>query len=114
MMRVATLLAVLLLAPITTVVAADPDAPAADSRAALVEQGKKLFVSQGCYGCHTVGAMGTPIGPDLTHEGRRRSEAYLLAWLRDPTSQKPTAHMPRIELAPGDIEALAAFLDSLR
>ena len=27
-----------------------------------VERGKQLFFKQGCYGCHTVGRIGTPIG----------------------------------------------------
>ena len=35
--------------------------------------------------------------------GRRRTEEYLLAWLEDPRLQKPTAHMPKIQLAPDEI-----------
>jgi cytochrome c oxidase subunit 2 len=110
----ATLLVILMLGFVTATLAAEPDAQAADSLAARVEQGKKVFMAQGCYGCHMVGTMGTPIGPDLSLEGRRRTEEYLLAWLEDPRLQKPTAHMPKIQLAPDEIEALAAFLSSLR
>ena len=33
---------------------------------------------------------------------------------RDPASQRPTAHMPKIQMAPGDADALAAYLSSLR
>ena len=42
----------------------------AQSREALVAQGRQLFTDKGCYGCHTVGATGTPIAPDLRRDGR--------------------------------------------
>ena len=88
---------------------------AAQGQEGQVEQGKKLFISQGCYGCHMVGAVGTSaIGPDLSHVGGRYTPEYLVRWLRDPVSQKPTAHMPRIHLTEFEVQALAAYLASLR
>ena len=78
------------------------------------DQGRRTFMEQGCYGCHTVGKMGTPIGPDLSYMGAKRSEEYLKNWLRDPASQRPSAHMPRLELTEPQIAALAAFLASLK
>lgn len=81
---------------------------------ALVAAGKQLFNDQGCHGCHTVGASGTPIAPDLSAVGSKHTEAYLRAWLRDPKQQKPRAHMPRLELTEAETRALAAYLSSLR
>jgi cytochrome c oxidase subunit 2 len=86
----------------------------AQDHTAPIEQGKQLFFKQGCYGCHTVGKVGTPIGPDLSHVGAQYPLAYLTGWLRDPASQKPTAHMPKIDLSEEEIQALAAYLSSLR
>ncbi|MGH8067115.1 MAG: c-type cytochrome [Candidatus Entotheonellia bacterium] len=86
----------------------------AQDRSTLIEQGKQLFFKQGCYGCHTVGKVGTPLGPDLSHVGAEHSLPYLAGWLRDPASQKRTAHMPKIELAEEEIQSLAAYLSSLR
>jgi len=86
----------------------------AQERSALIEQGKQLFFKQGCYGCHTIGKVGTPIGPDLSHVGAHYALPYLTGWLRDPASQKRTAHMPKIDLAEDEIQALAAYLSSLR
>jgi cytochrome c oxidase subunit 2 len=86
----------------------------AQDRLQLIGQGRKLFIDQGCYGCHTVGKMGTPIGPDLSQVGSKYPLSYLTEWLRDPMSQKPTAHMPKIELSEDEIRALAAYLSSLR
>lgn len=78
-----------------------------------VEQGRRLFVDQGCYGCHTIGAFGTPIGPDLSRLGVKYAPSYLEQWLRDPAVQRPAAHMPRLELTDPQVKALAAFLSSL-
>jgi cytochrome c oxidase subunit II len=90
-------------------------APAlAQDRSTLIEQGQQLFFKQGCYRCHTVGKVGTPIGLDLSHVGAQYSPSYLTGWLRDPASQKRTAHMPKIELTEEEIQALAAYLTSLR
>jgi cytochrome c oxidase subunit 2 len=86
----------------------------AQDRSALIAQGQQLFFKQGCYGCHMVGKVGTPIGPDLSRVGAERSLAYLTGWLRDPVSQKRTAHMPKIELTENEMQALAAYLASLR
>jgi cytochrome c oxidase subunit 2 len=77
-------------------------------------KGEQLFRIQGCYGCHIVGKFGTPIGPNLTHVGGKYSKAYFTRWLSDPESQRPNAHMPKLELDPAQIEALAAFLSSLQ
>ncbi len=62
MLRVVTLALLLWLAPVGTLVAQEP-----------AEQGKQYFMSNGCYGCHAVGRMGTPIGPDLSHVGAKYS-----------------------------------------
>jgi mono/diheme cytochrome c family protein len=88
-------------------------APAAD-RASLVKEGQAAFTAQGCNGCHTVGKTGTPIATDLTYVGTKYSEAQLRAWLSDPASQKPTAHMPKLTLTEAEITSLAAYLRSLR
>ena len=83
--------------------------------AALVLRGEGLFKEQGCYGCHTVGKFGTQgIAPDLSHVGAKHDVGYLTKWLKDPASQRPTAHMPKIGLSDDEAKALAAYLGSLR
>jgi cytochrome c oxidase subunit II len=106
MRRVATLaLSLLLLAAVPVVPSVAQDS---------TEQGKQYFMNNGCYGCHTVGRMGTPIGPDLSHVGAKYSLAYLQRWLRDPAEQRPSAHMPALELSDAHVTALAAYLSTLR
>ena len=88
---------------------------ATGARAAdATEAGRQVFFSQGCYGCHRIGIVGTPIANDLAHIGQKYSASQLVHWLRDPTSQKPTAHMPRLALSEQEIQALAAYLATLR
>jgi mono/diheme cytochrome c family protein len=86
----------------------------AQEREAAVAEGERLFRVQGCYGCHTVGRFGTPIGPDLSRVGFKYSKEYLVRWLSDPAAQRPNAHMPKLELDPAEIEALAAYLATRR
>ena len=79
-----------------------------------VQQGKRYFMDNGCYGCHTIGKMGTPIGPDLSKVGTKYSDAYIERWLKDPSAQRPNAHMPALELSEQQVKSLTAFLSSLR
>ena len=90
-----------------TAVAQSPNSPG-------VERGQAAFKNNGCYGCHMIGKAGTPIGPDLSQVGSKYSPDYLARWLRDPALQRPSAHMPALELTEDDMKALAAYLGSLR
>jgi mono/diheme cytochrome c family protein len=82
--------------------------------ATVAQRGEAAFKNNGCYGCHMIGKFGTPIGPDLSHVGRKYQPDYLARWLRDPAQQRPAAHMPALELTEADVQALAAYLGSLR
>ncbi len=93
-------------------------------------KGYQLFASKGCIGCHAI--QGYPgaasrVGPDLTHVGSR---GYIVAgwlpntpenmrrWLRDPNAVKPDNVMGTViklgTLKPDEIEALTAYLESLK
>ena len=97
------------LALVSLVVLATVAAASAQDRAA-VDAGQRTFMKQGCYGCHTIGKTGTPVGPDLSHVGAKYRPEYLARWLRDPSYLRPSTHMPALELSEDDISALATFL----
>jgi cytochrome c1 len=61
-----------------------------------------------------LGKAGTPIALDLSRIGKRYSESDLTKWLRDPSAQRPSAHMPKIQRTEPEVRALAAYLASLR
>ena len=84
------------------------------------------FVSadgNGCFICHTIegtSAQGT-IGPNLTGLRLRtmigsalvpNNAENLAAWIRNPTAIKPGALMPVVGLAPDEIAAVVAYLES--
>jgi cytochrome c553 len=78
--------------------------------ARLSEQGQRAFMNQGCYGCHRIGKVGTPIARDLSHVGAKYHSDYLERWLRNPSDVRPSTHMPTLELTDDDIRSIAAFL----
>jgi cytochrome c oxidase subunit 2 len=87
--------------------------------------GERVFLSNICVNCHTIRgttAAGTA-GPDLTHVGSRATiaagvlandVAHMRAWLADPQRYKPGSLMPRVPLSAADLDALAAYLGSLK
>lgn len=98
---------------------------AAAPAGAMAQRGRAVFVSRRCGVCHTVrGLTEGRGGPDLTHVGSRShlaagtlpaGPAQFAAWIADPQAHKPGARMPAAsDLAPGDLQALAAWLASLR
>jgi mono/diheme cytochrome c family protein len=96
---------------VATVCQAQSPSPSPDT---IVARGQAAFKNQGCYGCHVIGKFGTPIGPDLSTVGRKYQPDYLARWLRDPALQRPSAHMPALELSETEIRDLAAYLGGLR
>jgi cytochrome c oxidase subunit 2 len=103
----------LVLAALASVVAPSGTPIVAQEGETPASRGKALFTEKGCYGCHTIGAMGTPIGPDLSRAGRKYREADLARWLMEPSAPRPMRHMPKLELSETEARALAAFLASL-
>lgn len=100
-------------------------APAAQPTEPLAQQGYQVFMSKACVGCHTID--GTPaqgkVGPNLTHVGSRTTIAAgllentpedLARWLDNPPAIKPGSLMPRLGLTPDEIQALVAYLSSLK
>jgi cytochrome c oxidase subunit 2 len=88
-------------------------------------EGERVFLANICVSCHTIAgtaAAGTA-GPDLTHVASRATigagvlpndVTHMRAWLADPQRYKPGSLMPRVPLSDADLDALDAFLASLR
>jgi mono/diheme cytochrome c family protein len=86
---------------------------AAQPRSNAVQLGEISFKTNGCFNCHTIGKVGTPLGPDLSHIGTKYPGEYMARWLRDPALQRPNAHMPALDLSEAQVRALAAYPSSL-
>jgi len=91
----------------------------------LTQTGERVFLSGTCAMCHTIsgtGAGGT-VGPDLTHLASRRTIAAgtlpmttgnLAGWILDPQSIKPGVKMPPNQIDPQSLQALLAYLGTLK
>lgn len=88
-------------------------------------RGQQVFLAGTCAMCHAI--SGTPAkgrsAPDLTHVGSRRMLAansipnaigHMAGWIVDPQSIKPGNNMPSNPLPSDDLEALVAYLQSLK
>jgi cytochrome c oxidase subunit 2 len=100
--------------------------PAATPSEGAALRGRQVFMDQQCVSCHTIRggtqARGS-IGPDLTHLASRTTLAagtlpnrrgQLAGWVVDAPSIKPGVQMPAQALAPDDLQALLAYLETLR
>ena len=90
----------------------------------LAGRGKQEFANGACVGCHTINGLseGT-IGPNLTHFGSRTSIAgatyenttdNLAKWVAAPDKRKPGTLMLNLGLSPEQVNALVAYLQSLK
>ena len=61
-------------------------------------QGKTLFVSEGCGGCHTFKAAGTSgkTGPDLDQTLKGKDDAYIRESIVDPNATVAAGFQPGI------------------
>lgn len=91
----------------------------------IAAEGQRLFESTACVNCHTV--RGTPaqgsFGPDLTHLMSRDTIAAGVAantpenlrnWIRNPDLIKPGSLMPAMQLSDRELDAVTAYLETLR
>jgi cytochrome c oxidase subunit II len=97
--------------------------PAHPSDAASV--GQHIFETTACINCHAVAGTVADgrFGPDLTHLMSRDTIAAgaapntpetLKRWIRSPDSIKPGSLMPAMQLSDRDLDALTAYLETLR
>jgi mono/diheme cytochrome c family protein len=81
-------------------------------RAAL---GKQLYeVKYACQSCHTIGSIGGYVGPNLNNAGNWLTPAWIEAWLRNPQALVPDTIEPRRAFTDEEIQALTAYLLTLR
>ncbi len=91
----------------------------------VATEGKKVFEQVACINCHTV--AGTPangrFGPDLTHLMSRATIASgaavntpenLRRWIENPSAIKPGCLMPPMGLTKPQLDAVTAYMVSLR
>ncbi len=90
-----------------------------------VEEGRQVFMHNACISCHTInGTVATGrFGPNLTHVASRdtiasgsvpNTPANLRRFIDNPANFKPGALMPAMHLNNHDLDAVTAYLDTLK
>jgi cytochrome c oxidase subunit II len=91
----------------------------------VVSEGRRVFEITACINCHAVAgtvAKGR-FGPDLTHLMSRETIAAgaaqntpenLRRWIQKPDAIKPGSLMPAMELNDRELDAVTAYLETLR
>jgi len=90
-----------------------------------VAEGRNIFLHTACISCHTVAGTAATgrFGPDLTHVASRdtiasgavpNTPADLRAFIDDPANFKPGSLMPAMHLNDHDLDAVTAYLATLK
>ncbi len=93
----------------------------------LAAEGQQVYLNAGCTQCHVIDGVwdiqGDRIAPNLTHFASRNvfagaaltnNEENLKKWLANPPEIKPGTFMPNLELTEDEINALIAYLETLK
>ncbi len=100
-------------------------APASAPATPLQRRGEQVFLDGPCSSCHTLRGTGATgyLGPDLTHLASRTTlggltipnrRSYLTRWVVDSQHFKPGNKMPDLQLTGARLQALVAYLESLK
>jgi cytochrome c oxidase subunit 2 len=102
---------------------------AAQQRPAAIDEaayaGRRIFQRTSCVNCHAIAGTAAKgrFGPDLTHVMSRDTIAAglvpntrenLRRWIRNPDDIKPGSRMPAMNLTDQELDAVTAYLTSLR
>jgi len=90
-----------------------------------VRAGKRVFETTSCINCHAVSGTAADgrFGPDLSHLMSRatiasgaaeNTHANLRLWIQNPDAIKPGSLMPAMKLSDEDLDAVTAYLETLR
>ncbi len=88
-------------------------------------EGKLVFEHTACVNCHTISGTQAKgrFGPDLTHLASRETIAAgavkntpqnLRKWIDDPDAMKPGCLMPKMNLNSHELDAITAYMATLR
>ncbi|MFN3422067.1 MAG: c-type cytochrome [Armatimonadota bacterium] len=79
-----------------------------------LERGKAVYDETGCATCHMVAGIGGRTGPSLDGIGKKYDAEKLKEILLNPKILNPNTVMPPFEGSDEDLDALVAYLLSLK
>lgn len=96
-------------------------APAAAQDAAAIKKGQEVYAAQKCSTCHSIAGKGGK-SSELDGVGKKLSAADTRQWIVDPvgmtakvkSTKKPTMPARWAKLPAADLDALVAYMQSLK
>jgi mono/diheme cytochrome c family protein len=91
----------------------------AQADSALIAKGEAIFADKRCVPCHAINGKGGTVGPlargpDLSTVGAQRDTQWLKAFMKEPKAVNPKAKMMAFKGTEEELEALGAYLGSLK
>jgi mono/diheme cytochrome c family protein len=89
------------------------------TQADKIEAGKKVYAAQKCATCHSIAGVGSKMSP-LDGVGTKLTAAEIKAWVTDPDpltaklATKPKVKMKKYTLPEAELDALIAYMSSLK
>ena len=77
------------------------------------EQGRRLFLENGCFGCHQARTMENLPSTSFTFEGagvKIESAAWIHQWIKGPDSMRPRTRMPTFRLKEEEILHIVSYV----
>jgi mono/diheme cytochrome c family protein len=75
----------------------------------------KLYARYKCYDCHQFNGYGGTLAPDLSFEGSRAQHKWLIQFLKNPQTLRPTLtfRMPRFNMSDRDATVIADYIGTV-
>ena len=72
----------------------------------------RVYERYKCYVCHQFNGFGGTLAPDLSYEGSRAQRQWLIEFLKDPKTVRPTLvlRMPQFNMTDQEAATLAAYI----
>lgn len=80
----------------------------------LRTRGEQVYADKKCAMCHSIKGKGGKSGGDLTDVGAKRDVAWLKQFTKNPKSVMPNAKMPSFRGSEEELDAVAAYMASLK
>jgi mono/diheme cytochrome c family protein len=81
---------------------------------AKVARGEKVYEEKKCAMCHMIEGKGGKSGGDLTDIGTKRDAEWLKRFTKNPRSVMPDAKMPAFKGSEDELDAVVAYMMSLK
>jgi cytochrome c2 len=81
---------------------------------AKIAKGQAVYAEKKCSLCHLIRSHGGKVGPELTMVGAKRDAEWLRMFMKEPKAMVPKAKMLPFKGTDEELEAVVAYMASLK